>query len=216
MKARTALACTVALLAAVLVASEAKAQWGPGWGRGPGWAGPRWGGGYGHGWRYGNGWYGGGGSTWGPQARGCRFGPGMAYWLGLSAAQQDAIDALHRKAMASVMPLWQELDRTEFDLSALVTAQEYDEKVARELRKKARDLDAKIDDAWSKYQEQVLALLTPQQRQEYDRLAVARGPYGGPGYVPGYGWGRGRFLGWERRGCWGGRGWGWRRGGWGW
>ena len=209
MKARTALACTVALLAATLVASEANAQWGRGWGRGLGWAGPRWGGGYGYGWGYGKGWYGGGGRTWGPQARGCRFGPRMACWLGLSAAQQDAVDAHHLKALASVMPLWRELDRTEFELSALAATQKYDEKAALELRKKARELHAKIDDVWSKHQEQVLALLTPQQRQEYDRLAVARGPYGFPGHGPGCGCGRERFLGWERRGYRGGRGWGW-------
>jgi Spy/CpxP family protein refolding chaperone len=203
MKARTTLACTLAVMAALLVSSEANAQWGRGWGRGWGGPGPRWGGGYGNGWGRGGGWYGGGWGAWGARGRGCLFGPRMVEMLGLTRAQQDAIDNLHLEALASTKTPVRELDRTESELARLATADEYDEKLALRLRQKARELEGKIDAVWSKYQQQVLALLTPEQRQHYDQLVVARGPYGGPGYGPGYGWGRGR-------GCYGrGRGWGW-------
>jgi Spy/CpxP family protein refolding chaperone len=146
----------------------------------------------------------------------------MATSLGVTRTQQDAIDSLHAEALDSAIPLWRELDRTEFELAAAAAAPKYDEKAAAALRGKARELQAKIDEVWSKYRQQVLALLTPQQRQEYDRLAAGGGPYGGPGWGPGYGWGRGRYLGWGRGGygrgggwrAWGG--WGPRGGGWGW
>jgi len=200
MKARTRLACTLAMLAPLLLASEANAQWGRGWGRCPGW-----GAGYGHGWGYGSGWRGRGWGAWGPQSSGCLLGPRMACWLGLTRAQQDAIDDLHLKAVDGARSLWQELDRTEFELSVLTTAPKYDEKAATGLRKKARELDAKLDDVWSKYQRQVFALLTPEQRQDYDRVVAARGPYGCPSHGPGYGLGGGRYLRWGR-GYWGGRG----------
>lgn len=211
MKARTTLACTLALLAAMLLSAEVNAQWG----RGPGWQGPQWGGDYDNGWGYGNGWYGEGWGTRAPQGQGCLFGPRMAYLLGISRDQQDAIDALYLKALDSAKPLLRELDRTELELSALGATPKHDAKVAQELRKKARELSVKIDDIWSKYHDQVLSLLTPQQRQDYDRLAATRGP-GCWGYGPGYGYGRGRYLRWERRGCWRGRGWGPRGAGWGW
>jgi hypothetical protein len=64
MKARTTLACALALLAAMLVPAEVNAQWSHRWGRGPGWHGPQWGGGYDSGWGYGNGWYGEGWGWW--------------------------------------------------------------------------------------------------------------------------------------------------------
>jgi Spy/CpxP family protein refolding chaperone len=209
---------TLALTAAMLVGSEADAQWGRGWGRGPGWWGPPWAEGYptaGYGYR--NRGYGGGWGMWGPQGR-CLFGPRMTYWLGVTQAQQERIDDLYFKALDTARPLLRDLDRTESELAALAAAQKPDEKAAEGLRKKARDLDGKIEGVWSKYEEQVLALLTPEQRQEYDRLAATRGPsYLGPGYGPGYGYGMGRYMRWGRGGgLGGGRGWGWRGGGWGW
>jgi Spy/CpxP family protein refolding chaperone len=209
MRAGTMLACTLALLVAMLVSSQADAQWGRGWGRGSGWQGPRWGGGYGNASGYGSGWLGGRWRGTGPQGRGCLFGPRMAYWLGLTRAQQDAIDTVYLEAMDSARPLLRELDRTEFELLALATAPKYDEKAALGLREKARELDGKLEDVWSKYRQKVRALLTPEQRQQYDDLVVTPGPYGGAGYGPGYGYGGGRGMGWGGRGFWRGRGWGW-------
>lgn len=216
MKARTTWACTLALLLGMLVSSQADAQGGRGWGWGPGWQGPRWGGGYGNARGYGNGWYGGRWGGWGPQGRGCLFGPRMATWLGLTRAQQDAVDTLYLEAMDSARPLLRELDRTEFELSALATAPKYDDKAALALRKQARELDGKLEEVWSRYRQKVRALLTPEQRQQYDDLVVTPGPYGGAGYGPGYGYygpgygyGRGRGRGWGGRGFWRGRGWAW-------
>lgn len=222
MKAETTLACTLALTAALLVSPEANAQWGRGWGQGPGWQGPGWGGGNGSAWGYGRGYgrgYGAGWSqegweAWGPQGRGCLFGPRMVYVLGVTRAQQDTIDNLRLKALDSERPLLRDLDRTELELSALAASPKPDEKAAEGLRKKARELEGKIDEVWSKYRQQVLALLTPEQRRQYDELAVTPAPYGYAGYGPGYGYGRGRFGGWGRGGYWRGGGWGWRRGGW--
>jgi Spy/CpxP family protein refolding chaperone len=126
----------------------------------------------------------------------------MAYLLGVTRAQQNAIDMLQQKALDSERPLLRELDRSELELSALAASQKPDEKVAEGLRKKARELDGKIDEVWSKHLQEVLALLTSEQRQQYDELTVASGRYGRAGYGPGYGWGRGRGMGWGRGGYW--------------
>lgn len=206
-KTRTQWTCTLAMLATLLISSEASAQGGRGWGRG---AGP------GNGWGRGGGGYGRGWGAAGPAAPDCLFGPRMAYWLDLTRAQQDAIEELRLKAMDVERPLWRELERAEFERSSLLNAPNYDQKAAETLSKKAGDLEAEIDDVWSKYREQVLALLTPQQRQSYDRMMASR-PYGGPDYGAGYGRGRGRHPCWEGgAGPWTGPGWGWRGPGWGW
>ncbi len=205
MRGRTTLACTVAVMAALLVSADAAAQWGRG--RGPGWQGPGWGAGYGNGW--GGGWGGRGRGAFATGGHGCLFGPRMVYRLGITRAQQDKIDVLYLKATDDARPLLRRLDQNEMELAALTRSEKYDEKAALRLRQQARDLVGKVDEVWSKYRQQVLALLTPEQRQQYDELATASGPYGGAGYGPGYGngWGWGRGFG--RGGCWRERGCGW-------
>lgn len=210
MRGRTTLACTVAVMASLLVSADAAAQWGRG--RGPGWQGPGWGTGYGNGWGGGVGWVGGGRGVFAAAGgRSCLFGPRTAYLLGLTRPQQTKIDALFLKATDDARPLLHQLDRTEVELMALLASQKYDDKAALRLRRQARDLADKVDEVWSKYRQQVLAVLTPEQRQHYDELAAAPGPYGGVGYGRGYGngWGWGGGRGWGRGGRWRARGWGW-------
>ncbi len=207
MKTSAHLTCGLAMLATLLITSAANAQWGRGWGRG---AGP------GNGWGRGGGGYGRGWGAVGPVVPECLFGPRMSYWLGLTRAQQDAIEELRLKAMDAERPLVRELERAEFEWSSLINAANHYEKAAEALRNKARELEAKIDNLWSNTREQMLALLTPQQRQSYERMLTS-GPTACPDCGAGYGYGRGRHPCWEGAAAYGPRpGWGWRGRGWGW
>ena len=203
MTRRISLVCTLTLMAMTLVASEAAAQRGRGRGWGSGGPGQGWGRGCGPGG------YGRGLTAAAYQGRGCLFGPRMAYELGVTTAQQESIDKLYVEAADSAVPLLRELDRTESELSALIASAKAGDGAVEKLRKRAQVLDEKIEGIWSQYRQQVLTLLTLEQRHQYERLAVGYGPYGCRGYGSGYGRGMGRHLRWERDGYGRGRGRGW-------
>lgn len=143
------------------------------------------------------------------RGRGCLFGPRMAYALGITNPQREAIDRLYLNASDSAEPLLRELIETEIELSALVATANLSDSAADELQKTAQELDRKIDDVWTQYRQQVLALLTTEQQQQYDRLARGNGPYGCRRYGRGYGRGMGRHLRWQLGGWGRGRGWRW-------
>jgi Spy/CpxP family protein refolding chaperone len=130
----------------------------------------------------------------------------MAYELGVTASQQSSIDKLRVKATDSAVPLVIKLDRTEGELSALIASSGADDNAVEKLRKKALDLDERIEGVWSQYRQQVVALLRPNQRQKYERLTVVGRSDGCRGYGLSYGRGMGRRLRWKHDGY--GRDWG--------
>jgi Spy/CpxP family protein refolding chaperone len=127
----------------------------------------------------------------------------MAYEIGITPAQQASIDKLHAQAIERVEPLLRQLDRVDSELWALEASAKSGDSSVEKMRKTAQDMEKKIEDVWSKYRKQVLALLTKEQRQQYEEGVVGYAPYGGwgdgrayaPGYGPGYGYGRG--MGWR-------------------
>jgi hypothetical protein len=133
----------------------------------------------------------------------------MADTLGLTSAQQVAVNKLYAKAIDSAEPLLRDLDQTEAELARFSGSAAPSNSAADELRKTAQDLIGKIEGIWSKCRAQVLAVLTSEQRQQYETLASEYGPYGCRGWGRGYGRGMGRHLRWVRNGY--GR---WRGGRW--
>lgn len=105
----------------------------------------------------------------------------MAEVLGLSAEQQQQMAALREEGQNAMQPLQDALAANREKVRALVNAESFDENAVRSLAAEEATTRTELLVARTRMQQQIHALLTPEQRALAERLNPLMKGHRGPG-----------------------------------
>lgn len=114
----------------------------------------------------------------------------MVERLELAEGQRDEIHGILEASREQIAPLMIERSRLERELAEAIHAEVFDEAAVRELAGKLGEAGAELAVQRGRSVQQVMAVLTPEQRAEARQLREERGDFGGRRHGP-HGRGRG-------------------------
>jgi Spy/CpxP family protein refolding chaperone len=162
-----------AIIMAAILATAGVAM-GQGWGKGPGM-----------------------GMGYGPYSGGARaWGPGLWRALNLTPEQVEKIKALRGSFFKEKIPLRNDLMSKRLELRALWAQTNPDEEKILAKQKEINALRAQLEEKATRNRLEMLKILTPEQRAQWQAYKASFGY--GRGYRRGWGWGRGPGPGYGR------------------
>lgn len=115
------------------------------------------------------------------------FGPGdrgpgeVAEFLGLSDEQEAAWKAVHEKSRDRMRPIFEEMHSVREELRAAVESESPDPTAVGQLFLQSHRLMEQVRELHEQTEQELVALLTEEQKVRYEAFREANGPFGGRG-----------------------------------